>query len=76
MPNQYETCNKLLKANLLIQKYKGGSYYYYDNDDNLQFIYNPAKRIYFKDGNKMYNNEFKRFIRSYAARLIELQAFW
>jgi hypothetical protein len=76
MPRQYETFSKLIKAKLFYEVAENRKLNYYDCNHNLQFTYDPNKKHYYKDGNKMYNNEFKRFIRDYAKRINELEAFW
>lgn len=77
MPRQYETFRKMFEAKLFSEVIENGKCYYYDSNKNLQFIYEPSKKRYRSpDGSKMYNNEFKRYIKNYAARIKDLEAFW
>lgn len=76
MPRQYQTFQRLLQAKLFYEVTENSKLYYYDCNDKLLFIYDPRNKRYYKDGCKMYNNEFKHFIKNYAKRVNELEAFW
>lgn len=77
IPKCYETVKMLLHYQILSEFDNGRTLYYYDCNEMLQFSYKKSNDTYFdSNNNKMYKNQFKRFIRDYAARIKELEAFW